>query len=393
MGISAQATSSALSSGQISPEAKLIIASGEGSPDLYYRTGFLTPDPYVFFELSGESVILVNDLEVDRARKQAHVNHVLPTRPWEKALSDQGKPASTTNIVSAFLGERNISEVLVPFDFPIGYAEGLRQNGIRVVPGSGPFFPKRALKTKEEARWIREAQEGVEEALWIVVKLLREASIRNGIIHSGGIPLTSEKVKSILKREMLDRNLLGEHTIVAGGEQACDPHMEGSGPLPAHLPIVFDIFPHHEINRYFSDMTRTLFKGPVAPVHKDLYHAVLEAQESAISLARPGIESRELHQRVVDTFEKKGYRTGEKDGRMEGFFHGTGHGVGLEIHESPRVGRSGEVLSPGHVITVEPGLYYPGTGGVRIEDMLYITDTGAENLTTFPKDWGTVSIP
>ncbi|MHB8544061.1 MAG: hypothetical protein ACYC9S_08705, partial [Leptospirales bacterium] len=166
------------SAGQTPPEARLIIASGEGSPDLYYRTGFLTPDPYVFFEHSGESSILVSDLEVDRAKKQARVDHVLPTRAWEKTLSSQGKPASTTNIVSAFLGERNISAVLVPFDFPAGYAEGLRQNGIRVVPGSGPFFPERALKTKEEARWIREAQEGVEEALWVVVKLLREASVR-----------------------------------------------------------------------------------------------------------------------------------------------------------------------------------------------------------------------
>ncbi len=375
------------------PEAKLIIASGEGNPDLYYRTGFLTPDPYVFFEHSGESVILVNDLEVDRARKQAHVDKILPTRALEKLLSDQGKPASTINIVSAFLGEKSVSEVLVPFDFPAGYAEGLRRNGIRVVPGDGPFFPERALKTREEIRWIREVQEGVEEALWVIVRLLGESSVRDGTILSGGIPLTSEKVKSILKREMLDRNLLGEHTIVAGGEQACDPHMEGSGPLPAHLPIVFDIFPHHETNRYFADMTRTLFKGTVSAVHRELYHAVLEAQEKAISLARPGIESRELHQSVVATFESKGYRTGEKGGRMEGFFHGTGHGVGLEIHEAPRVGRSGEILSPGHVITVEPGLYYPGTGGVRIEDMLYITETGAENLTTFPKDWGTVSIP
>ncbi len=375
------------------PEAKLIIASGEGNPDLYYRTGFLTPDPYIFFEHKGESFILVNDLEVDRAKKQAHVDNVLATRTWEKSLASQGKPASTINVVLAFLAERSVSELLVPFDFPTGYSEALRLNGIRIVPGNGPFFPERALKTREEAHWIREVQEGVEAALWVVVKLLREASVRDGLIHSGGIPLTSEKVKTILKREMLDRNLLGEHTIVAGGEQACDPHMEGTGPLPAHLPIVFDIFPHHEINRYFADMSRTLFKGVVSSVHKDLYHAVLEAQENAISLARPGIESRELHQSVVGLFERKGYRTGEKDGRMEGFFHGTGHGVGLEIHEAPRVGRSGEILTPGHVITVEPGLYYPGTGGVRIEDMLYITETGAENLTTFPKDWGTVSIP
>lgn len=372
---------------------KLIIAAGESSPDLYYRTRFLTPDPYVFFEIGGRTTILVNDLEVDRARKQARVDEILPTRSWEEALAKVGRPASTLNIVSAFLEERGISSVSVPFDFPVGYAEGLRANGIHAVPVSGLFFPDRALKTREEALWIRDVQTGVEDALWVVVRLLAEAEIRDGFIYSGGIPFTSERAKSILKREMLDRNLLAQHTIVAGGEQACDPHMEGTGPLPAHLPIVFDIFPKHEENRYFADMTRTLFKGPVSPAHKALYLAVLDAQEKAIAIAKPGIDSKELHQAVVRSFENAGYPTGLKNGRMEGFFHGTGHGVGLEIHEAPRVGRTGEILKPGHVITVEPGLYYPGQGGVRIEDMLYITDAGADNLTTFPKDWGRVSIP
>ena len=374
-------------------EARLIIAAGEGSPDLYFRTRFLTPDPYIYLEIRSEKIMLVNDLEIDRARKESTADRVLPARDWEKKLSASGKSPSSVNIVSAFLEERKIRNILVPFDFPLGYADGLRKNGFDVTANIGPFFPERAFKSPEEAKMIRTVQIGVEEALGEVVRILKESTIRDGFIHYGGKVLTSEAVKSILKKEMIGKSLLGEHTIVAGGEQACDPHMEGEGPLPAHLPIVFDIFPHHESTRYFSDMTRTLFKGSVKKVHRDLYEAVLEAQKKAISLARPEIESRELHQTVVDTFETLGYQTGEKNGRMEGFFHGTGHGVGLEIHEAPRVGKTGELLKPGHVITVEPGLYYPGIGGVRIEDMLFITGTGFENLTTFPKDWGTVAIP
>ncbi len=374
-------------------EARLIIAAGEASPDLYFRTRFLTPDPYTYLEIRSEKIMLVNDLEIDRARKESTADRVLPARDWEKKLSASGKSPSSVNIVSAFLEERKIRNILVPFDFPLGYADGLRKNGFDVTANIGPFFPERAFKSPEEAKMIRTVQIGVEEALGEVVRILKESTIRDGFIHYGGKVLTSEAVKSILKKEMIGKSLLGEHTIVAGGEQACDPHMEGEGPLPAHLPIVFDIFPHHESTRYFSDMTRTLFKGPVKKVHRDLYEAVLEAQKKAISLARPEIESRELHQAVVDTFETLGYQTGEKNGRMEGFFHGTGHGVGLEIHEAPRVGKTGELLKPGHVITVEPGLYYPGIGGVRIEDMLFITGTGFENLTTFPKDWGTVAIP
>ena len=374
-------------------EARLIIAAGEASPDLYFRTRFLTPDPYTYLEIRSEKIMLVNDLEIDRARKESTADRVLPARDWEKKLSASGKSPSSVNIVSAFLEERKIRNILVPFDFPLGYADGLRKNGFDVTANIGPFFPERAFKSPEEAKMIRTVQIGVEEALGEVVRILKESTIRDGFIHYGGKVLTSEAVKSILKKEMIGKSLLGEHTIVAGGEQACDPHMEGEGPLPAHLPIVFDIFPHHESTRYFSDMTRTLFKGSVKKVHRDLYEAVLEAQKKAISLARPEIESRELHQTVVDTFETLGYQTGEKNGRMEGFFHGTGHGVGLEIHEAPRVGKTGELLKPGHVITVEPGLYYPGIGGVRIEDMLFITGTGFENLTTFPKDWGTVAIP
>ncbi len=374
-------------------EARLIIAAGEASPDLYFRTRFLTPDPYIYLEIRSEKIMLVNDLEIDRARKESTADRVLPARDWEKKLSASGKSPSSVNIVSAFLEERKIRNILVPFDFPLGYADGLRKNGFDVTANIGPFFPERAFKSPEEAKMIRTVQIGVEEALGEIVRILKESTIRDGFIHYGGKVLTSEAVKSILKKEMIGKSLLGEHTIVAGGEQACDPHMEGEGPLPAHLPIVFDIFPHHESTRYFSDMTRTLFKGSVKKVHRDLYEAVLEAQKKAISLARPEIESRELHQTVVDTFETLGYQTGEKNGRMEGFFHGTGHGVGLEIHEAPRVGKTGELLKPGHVITVEPGLYYPGIGGVRIEDMLFITGTGFENLTTFPKDWGTVAIP
>ena len=374
-------------------EARLIIASGEACPDLYYRTRFLTPDPYIYIEAGSEKIILVNDLEIDRARKESTTDRVLPTRDWEKKLSASGKTLSSVNIVSSFLEEAKIKNIRVPFDFPLGYADGLRKNGFNVMANMGPFFPERAFKSPEEARTIRNVQIGVEESLGEIVRILKESTVREGFIHYGGKVLTSETVKSILKKEMISKNLLGEHTIVAGGEQACDPHMEGEGPLPAHLPIVFDIFPHHESTRYFSDMTRTLFKGPVKNVHRELYEAVLEAQIKAISLAKPEEESRKLHQSVVDTFESLGYQTGEKNGRMEGFFHGTGHGVGLEIHEAPRVGKTGELLKPGHVITVEPGLYYPGVGGVRIEDMLYITETGFENLTTFPKDWGTVAIP
>jgi len=374
--------------------AKLIIAAGEQSPDLYYRSGFLTPDPYIYVEIDGKSLLLLSDLERDRAKKQAKTDQVLSTSEWEEQATRDGKRPSLQNIASYFLKSRNVTSILVPYDFPFGLAQGLLAEGFSVSPAEGSFTPERAIKSREEADKIRKVQVGVENALWEVVALLHKAEIREGWIVSEGSVLTSEKVKALLKQELLKNNLIGQHTIVAGGIQACDPHQEGTGPLPAHLPIVFDIFPLSEESRYFADMTRTLFKGAVESRHRQLYEAVLSAQEKAIALAAPGIDSSLLHKAVEERFGELGYKTGEVNGRMEGFFHGTGHGVGLEIHEAPRVGRTGVPLKPGHVITVEPGLYYPGlSGGVRIEDMLYITESGAENLTTFPKDWSTIAIP
>lgn len=374
--------------------AKLIIAAGEQSPDLYYRTGFLTPDPYIYLEIDGVSVLLLSDLERDRAKKEAKTDQILSTGPWEALAIQEGKRPSLLHITAGFLREKQVTTLLVPYDFPFGLAQGFLAEGFSVTPADGSFTPERALKSSHEAEQIRAVQVGVEEALWEVVALLKQAEVRDGWIYSGGTVLSSEKVKALLKQELLKKNLIGQHTIVAGGIAACDPHNEGTGPLPAHLPIVFDIFPFSEETRYFADMTRTLFKGPVAPRHRHLYDAVLSAQERAIALAAPGVDSSRLHQAVEERFAELDYKTGEVDGRMEGFFHGTGHGVGLEIHEAPRVGRTGVPLSPGHVITVEPGLYYPGlSGGVRIEDMLYITPSGARNLTTFPKDWSTVAIP
>ncbi|MCL4484906.1 MAG: Xaa-Pro peptidase family protein [Nitrospirae bacterium] len=374
-------------------EARLIIASGEQSPDLYYRTGFLTPDPYIYAEIGNESFMLLSDLERDRARKEGKATHILSTSEWEEQARKEGKRGLSA-IAALFLKSRGISTLTVPYDFPFGLAKSLLSEGFSVSPAEGSFTPQRALKSREEADKIRKVQEGVEQALRTVSGLLRKSTVRDGWIYLEGLRLTSEKVKFVLKEELLGHDLIGQHTIVAGGEQACDPHNEGSGPLPAHLPIVFDIFPFSEKTRYFADMTRTLFKGAVASRHRDLYEAVLSAQERAIAKAAPGVDSSLLHQAVEERFAELGYTTGEVEGRMEGFFHGTGHGVGLEIHEAPRVGKTGVPLLPGHVITVEPGLYYPRlSGGVRIEDMLYITPSGAENLTTYPKDWSSVAIP
>jgi Xaa-Pro aminopeptidase len=174
---------------------------------------------------------------------------------------------------------------------------------------------------------------------------------------------------------------------VAGGEQACDPHNEGNGPLPAHRSIIFDVFPRSASSRYFADMSRTVVRGTPGAELKKLYQTVQDAQEEAITKIKDGADGMKIHRGICDRFEKAGYKTGLINGRMQGYFHGTGHGVGLDIHEAPRISRTGSLLQEGHVVTVEPGLYYPGLGAVRIEDMVLVTADGCRNLTNFPKQF------
>jgi Xaa-Pro aminopeptidase len=217
--------------------------------------------------------------------------------------------------------------------------------------------------------------------------MLRRAVIKDGQLWADGAVLTSEGIKQVINVELMKRDCVAQHTIVAGGEQACDPHNEGSGPLPADRSIIFDVFPRSATSRYFADMSRTVIRGAVRPELKRLYQAVKDAQDEAIDKIKDGADGMKIHQGICARFEKVGYRTGLVNGRMQGYFHGTGHGVGLDIHEAPRISRTGSLLQEGHVVTVEPGLYYPGLGAIRIEDMVLVTKDGCRNLTNFSKSF------
>jgi Xaa-Pro aminopeptidase len=176
------------------------------------------------------------------------------------------------------------------------------------------------------------------------------------------------------------------HTIVAGGRQTCDPHEPGHGPLRANEPIILDVFPRSQKTGYFGDLTRTVVRGRASEAVRRLYDTVARAQEVAIALLLPNAKAVQVHDSVQTFFDKEGFKTVKKGSRMQGFFHGSGHGVGLEIQEAPILGvASPDVLAAGQVVTVEPGLYYPGLGGVRLEDVVTVTAQGARNLTKFEK--------
>jgi Xaa-Pro aminopeptidase len=367
-------------------DARLIIAASESDANLYYATRFLAPDPVVFLAHGDETMLLVSDLELDRARAQAQVGRVLALRTYEERAKQGGvERPGIVEALAELLRERRVQSLLVPGSFPLEHADTLRARGVTVTAIPEPFFDARACKSPEEIEAIHHAMRRTEAALDVAIRTIHEAEERDGVLWWQGRALTSEAVKRIIARELLDDGLVAQHTIVACGDQACDPHQEGSGALRGGKAIILDLFPRDGSSRYYADITRTVVKGPAPEAVRRMYDAVLSAQGCALGLIRDGAEGEAIHREVQEHFRAQGYQTGELDGRMQGFFHGTGHGLGLEVHELPRISKLKSTLRSGHVVTVEPGLYYPGVGGVRIEDVVVVTETGCRNLASYPK--------
>ena len=367
-------------------EATLIIAASERDSNLYYATRFLAPDPFVFTEIRGRKILLMNELELDRARKEATVDEVIPTEKIVRKLKDRGtKSITTTEIIHFLLKERGIKKLLVPADFPIEHADPLRAKNYHIRYKQDPFYEKRMIKTKPEVEAITETLRYTEHAIGEAVKVLKESKIKGRHLTYKGKRLTSEMIKEVINVSLMRSGCIAAHTIISCGKQCVDPHDQGSGPLLAHESIVMDVFPHSSKSRYYADITRTFVRGKASEKLKKMYRAVLAGQEIAFKRIRDGADGAKIHDAIACLFEQTGFKTGEIGGHMQGFFHGTGHGLGLDIHEPPRISRGRDILRAGEVVTVEPGLYYLDAGGVRIEDDVLVTKTGFTNLTKFPK--------
>jgi Xaa-Pro aminopeptidase len=367
-------------------EALLMIASSEVDANLYYATGFVAPDPFIFFQTGGEKILVMSDLEIDRARAQARVDRVISYSRYEKQAGTRGgaRP-KLADVLQEVFSEFGIRRLFVPPDFPVEKALLLEEKGFEIAIERDGLVGPRAIKNEEEIRQIVTTLRFTEEAVDQAVRMIRESVVREGLLYDNGSVLTSETVKKRINLHLMENDCIGRHTIVSCGEDTCDPHQEGAGPLRANQPIILDVFPQSSQSRYFADITRTVVKGKAPDPIKRMYETVFLGQEIAFKRIRDGVSGKEIHDAIVLSFKEAGFETGEIDGRMQGFFHGTGHGLGLEVHEPPRISRQEETLRTGHVVTVEPGLYYRGIGGVRLEDLVVVRENGCENLTRYPK--------
>lgn len=364
----------------------LIVAASEHDANLYYATRFIAPDPFVFFSIRGAKHLLMSDLEVDRAKHQADVDQVHSTSKLAQAYRKKtGERASYIDLISDFAKQRRVRQLLVPSNFPISFADPLRKRGFRVEYKGNPFFERRTVKNPKEIQAITGAIRHVETAVGLAIQTLKKSVTRRGKLFYCGEKLTSESIKKIINVSLMENDCIASHSIVSCGAHAVDPHDEGSGPLYANQSIIMDIFPRDSKSRYFADFTRTVVRGKATPKLKRMYQAVREGQEIAFRSVRAGADGNAIHQAITKRFEELGFKTGVQNGRMQGFFHGTGHGLGLDIHEEPSISGRRDILRAGHVVTVEPGLYYADAGGVRLEDVVVVTATGCRNLTRFPK--------
>lgn len=370
----------------------LIVDDGERCPDLEYATGFRAPGLLTYVSGAGGEFLIVPSFELARARRacaeyatrigKKPVNVVIPR---ELKLNHARKERLSEWVLS-LLRAQGIGAVTIPARFPYGVARRLERAGIKLEIATGPLFPQRAVKTSDEIRKITESQQAAVIAMRAAVEVIHESEVDPaGILRLRGRRITSESVRDLITRVLLEHQCMCRETIVAGGPQAADPHERGEGYLRAGQTIVMDIFPQHLEHGYCGDLTRTVIKGTPNKMLKAVYNGVLAAQTAALKRLGPGVRGSTIHGTVENEFLRRGFRTGGTPEKAYGFTHSTGHGVGLAIHEFPSLGGSPEKLRRGNVVTVEPGLYYPDIGGVRIEDTVLITATGWRYLVPCEK--------
>ncbi len=369
----------------------LIYGDTMRSPELRHEVPVLIPDPFLYAEKDGRRVVILHSLEIPRVREDAPgLEIVALEKLGTDELFAQGLKAWEIELEVALRGcrELGIDHAVVPPSFPVGHADHLRANGVEVAVERDLFDNRRRAKTSTEIAGIRRAQRACEAALDASRELLRRAEANGAGLEVDGEPLTCERIKRVIEDVFADHDVEGSDMIVSHGPQTAVGHNMGSGQIAPNEPVVFDLFPRDRATGCYSDMTRTYVVGDPSDEVKEWYALVKRALETSTAGVKPGVNGRTLFELVCEQFHEAGYKTqlNKEPGEVleDGFFHSLGHGVGLEVHELPSMGRSGQELVPGDVITIEPGLYRSGYGGLRLEDIVLVTEDGYEVLTKYP---------
>src|SRR5919109_823424 len=371
----------------------LIFGDTVRSPELRHEVPVAIPDPFLYAEKGDRRVIVIHSLEIPRVREDAPALEVIPIEQLGvDELYAQGKQGWEIELELALRAcrELGIESATVPAGFPVCHADHLRGNGIELTVDRDVFNDRRRSKNETELRGIRNAQRACEAALDVARDLLRRAKPNGASLELDGEPLTCERIKRSIEEVFAEHEVDGSDMIVSHGPQTAVGHNAGSGQIAPNEPIVFDLFPRDKATGCYADMTRTYVVGEPSDELKEWFRLVKQALETSTTGVKPGVNGRRLFEEVCELFHGAGHKTqlNKEPGEVleDGFFHSLGHGVGLEVHELPSMGRTGQDLVPGDVITIEPGLYRSGYGGVRLEDLVLVTEDGHEVITDYPYD-------
>ena len=378
-------------------KGRFCFAASETCADLLYLSGFSAPDPFLWLDVDGQQYIVVSALEYGRACRQAREGVKVLSYAQARKLWRIGE-VTVSRLIAGAAKATNTWRWETPGHCPLGLANAIYKTRFRTEGGktSGEriaietidegFCPERAVKTVAEGEKLRHAERIAQAGLDRALSIIAESSVEaKGILFWNGAELTSEILQGEINAEIARRGGTASGTIAAHGTQSAYPHNVGQGAIFANEPVVIDIFPRCCETGYFGDLTRTVVKGKAPDVVKAAFTAVHDAQRTVLDMLKPGITGIEAHKKAADVMAAHGFKTDLHADVPYGFIHGLGHGVGLEIHEGPSLNmRNKGELQAGNVVTVEPGLYYPEWGGIRIEDMVMITVAGIDNFTSSP---------
>jgi Xaa-Pro aminopeptidase len=359
----------------------LIYADTVRSPEMRHEVPVAVPDPFIYAEQNGGRYAFVGSMEVPRLEEIDGLEAVpLEELDYEELIA---RGMSTSEIerelVLRACRRLGVAEAVTPRTFPLEVADHLRAGGVAVKPDGDLFDGRRRAKTKAELTGIRRALDAAQAAMDAIRERLRSGKT------------TCEELRGEAMRVFSEKGMMApDIVIVSHGAQSAVGHEPGYGPVAEGEPIIVDLFPRDPESGCYSDMTRTFCVGEPPEQLAEFHRLCLEALDRSRKAIKPGVRGAEVHRIVCELFEEHGYPTqlSKKPGEVleEGFFHSLGHGVGLEVHEEPGLGRTGTALVAGDVLAVEPGLYKPGFGGCRLEDLVLVTDDGCEVLTDYPYD-------
>jgi Xaa-Pro aminopeptidase len=377
------------------------IAAGipETNSTLYWRIGFCVGDPVALIELpvSGgtESTLILRDIEMARARRIARVDRVACPADFTPPGGLSGdRETATAQAAAECLRRAGVTAAVADRSLPLLFADLIQSVGIGIECDPEMWVSERRRKTGTEIDHIRESQRVTEEAVQRACGLVARAEAgAGGVLFHGGEPLTSERVRAAVDHFLVDHGFINLMSIIAGGPKGADCHDHGSGELRTGEPVIVDIFPRNRATRYCGDCTRTVVHGDVPEELQRMHAAVCRAKAAAIRKVAPGVTGGEIHAATTGAITDAGYAVGlpvaDSPRSYCAITHGTGHGVGLDVHEPPLLDAGGPELLTGDVVTVEPGLYRRDFGGVRVEDIVVVTEAGCENLNGLPEglDW------